>query len=138
MGFSYVLAVAILLSSSLIFFGVIYSDYVHTNTEISQSEQGQSQRMYDMINSKVNITSALEAGNSSQKNVTINLVNSGSVTLYLNQTNVLVNGTIHQFNFTREYLFPLQNETIRFTTTLQPVEVEIVFNTGYRAYVEVK
>ncbi len=138
MGFSYVVAVAILLSSSLIFFGVIYSDYVHTNTEISQSEQGQSQRMYDMINSKVNITSALEAGNSSQKNVTINLVNSGSVTLYLNQTNVLVNGTIHQFNFTREYLFPLQNETIRFTTTLQPVEVEIVFNTGYRAYVEVK
>ncbi|MCL4438180.1 MAG: flagellar protein F [Candidatus Thermoplasmatota archaeon] len=138
MGFSYVVAVAILLSSSLIFFGVIYSDYVHTNTEISQSEQGQSQRMYDMINSKVNITEALEAGNSSQKNVTINLVNSGSVTLYLNQTNVLVNGTIHPFNFTREYLFPLQNETISFTTSLQPVEVEIVFNTGYKAYVEVR
>ncbi|MFG1449699.1 MAG: flagellar protein F [Thermoplasmataceae archaeon] len=138
MGFSYVVAVAILLSSSLIFFGVIYSDYVHTNTEISQSEQGQSQRMYDMINSKINITSALEAGNSSQKNVTINMVNSGSVTLYLNQTDVLVNGTIHQFNFTREYLFPLQNETIRFTTSLEPVEVELVFNTGYKAYVEVK
>ena len=138
MGFSYVVAVAILLSSSLIFFGVIYSDYVHMNGELTKSEQGQGQRIYDLVNSKVNITAALEAGNSSQKNVTITLVNTGSVTLYLNQTNVLVNGTVHSFNYTREYLFPLQNDTIMLTTSLEPVEVEIVFNDGYSIYAEVR
>ena len=137
MGFSYVVAVAILLSSSLIFFGVIYSDYVHTNGEISKAEEGQGNQIYEYVNSKVNITAALETGKNASFNLSLSLVNTGSVTLYLNQTDVLVNGTVHSFNYTREYLFPLQNETISLTTSDSPAQVEVVFNTGYTIYYEV-
>ena len=137
MGFSYVVAVAILLSSSLIFFGVIYSDYTHSNGEISKAEEGQGDRIYEYVNSKVNITSALEAGKNGSFNISLTMFNSGSVTLYMNQTDVLVNGTVHSFNYSREYLFPLQNETITLATSDSPAQVEIVFNTGYTVYYEV-
>jgi len=137
MGFSYVVAVAVLLSSSLIFFGVIYSDYVHANTEISSAQQSFNTHTYDLDNSRVNVTGYYVKAAGTSFKVTVNLTNSGSVTLDLNSSDVLVNGTITSFTYSNQFLFPLASGNITFQATTGLQSVEIVFNTGYEKFTEV-
>ncbi|MCL4340527.1 MAG: flagellar protein F [Candidatus Thermoplasmatota archaeon] len=137
MGFSYVVAVAVLLSSSLIFFGVIYSDYVHADTELNSAQQGFNTLTYNLENSRINITGYQVKGLGPEFNVTLNITNTGSVTLDLRSANVLVNGTLVQFNYSDQYLFPLGDGNVTFQTTSGPHSVELVFSTGYEKFQEV-
>ncbi len=134
MGFSYVVAVAILLSSSLIFFGIIYSDYVHTETQINDAQHKAYLQNYDYMNSKVSIDNYSYVTSGSNFTVTLNVTNTGSVTLNMNHTNVLVNGSLVNFTYGSQYLFPLGNDTITFTTGAGTHDVEMVFNTGYEKF----
>ncbi|MEM0154984.1 MAG: flagellar protein F [Thermoplasmataceae archaeon] len=137
MGFSYVAAVAILLSSSLIFFGIVYGEFMQNNTQLGSAQNTQTQQEYNLLNSKVNITGYyVESG--SAYNVTINMTNTGSVPLDLNTTTLLVNGTISSFTSPTVYLFPLGNSSITFhVSTARLMPVEIIFNTGYQKFMEV-
>jgi flagellar protein FlaF len=137
MGFSYVAAVAILLSSSLIFFGIVYGEFMQNNTQLGSAQNTQTQQEYDLLNSKVNITGYyVESG--SAYNVTINMTNTGSVTLDLDTTTLLVNGTMSSFTASTEYLFPLGNASITFhVSTARLMPVDITFNTGYQKLMEV-
>ncbi|MCL4337600.1 MAG: flagellar protein F [Candidatus Thermoplasmatota archaeon] len=137
MGFSYVVAVAILLSSSLIFFGIIYSDYVHTETQINDAQHKAYLQNYDYMNSKVSIDNYSYAASGSNFTVTLNVTNTGSVTLNMNHTNVLVNGSLVNFTYGSQYLFPLGNDTITFITGAGTHNVEMVFNTGYEKFEKV-
>ena len=137
MGFSYVVAVAVLLSSSLIFFGLIYSDYVHAEADINSAQQGFNTRSYDLINSGINVTGYYHRISGTGVNVTLNLTNTGSVTLDLGNSTLLVNGTISSFSYAGQYLFPLKSGNLTFKTTSGLHSVEIVFNTGYQKYTEV-
>ena len=137
MGFSYVVAVAVLLSSSLIFFGVIYSDYVHADTELNTAQQGFNTQTYDLEHSRINITGYQVKGAGPEFNVTLNITNAGSVTLSLKTANILVNGTLIQFNYSDQYLFPLEKGNITFQTTSGLHSVELVFSTGYEKFQEV-
>ena len=138
MGFSYVVAVAVLLSSSLIFFGVIYSDYVHADTELNSAQQGFNTHSYDLENSRVNVTGYYIRPSNTSYNVTVNLTNTGSVTLNLGISNLLINGTVANFTYSGQYLFPLASGNITFREGTGEYSVEIVFNTGYEKYLEVK
>ncbi|WP_393971823.1 flagellar protein F [Oxyplasma meridianum] len=138
MGFSYVAAVAILLSSSLIFFGIIYSDYVHSETQLSNAQNDQNRQMYDYINSKVKITGYDVSPYNSVYNVTINMTNTGSISLDLMNSNLLLNGSLENFSYSAEYLLPMANGSVSFQTTAGNYQVEIAFNTGYNVITEVK
>ena len=138
MGFSYVVAVAVLLSSSLIFFGVIYSDYVHADTELNSAQQGFNTHSYDLENSRVNVTGYYVRPSGTLYNVTVNLTNTGSVALNMGLSNLLINGTVANFTYSGQYLFPLASGNITFRQSAGEYSVEIVFNTGYEKYLEVK
>lgn len=138
MGFSYVAAVAILLSSSLIFFGIIYSDYVHSETQLSNAQNDQNKQMYDYINSKVKITGYNVSPYNSVYNVTINMTNTGSISLDLMSSNLLLNGSLENFSYSGEYLLPMANGSVTFQTGSGDYQVEIAFNTGYNVITEVK
>jgi flagellar protein FlaF len=137
MGFSYVVAVAVLLSSSLIFFGIVYSDFVHTETQINDAQHNSNSQNYDYMNSKVIVDNYSYAASGSNFTVTMNVTNTGSVTLNLNHTNLLVNGTMVNFTYENQYLFPLGNDTIQFTTGAGSHNVEMVFSTGYEKFEKV-
>ncbi len=137
MGFSYVVAVAVLLSSSLIFFGIIYSDFVHTESQINDAQNKSNMQNYDYMNSKVTIDNYSYVASGSNFTVTMNVTNTGSVTLNLNHTNLLVNGSIVNFTYASQYLFPLGNDTVSFTTGAGSHDVELVFNTGYEKFEKV-
>lgn len=136
MGFSYVAAVAILLSSSLIFFGMVYTGYVQSNIQISGAESQLTHQNYDYLNTKVNVTGYNITKFGATDNVTVNLTNTGSITLDLKETSVLLNGTLITFNYSSEYLFPLQSGNFTFNTQPGNVSLEIVYNTGYKQFME--
>ena len=137
MGFSYVVAVAVLLSSSLIFFGIIYSDYVHADAELKKAQDGFNTHSYNYLNSRVNITGYSYVASGTQYNVTVNMTNTGSATLNLNNTNLLVNGTITNFTYAAQYVFPQGNDNITFRVAAGTYVVELAFNTGYEKFMEV-
>ena len=134
MGFSYVVAVAVLLSSSLIFFGMVYSDFVHAEAQLKNAQDNFNNHNYDYLNSKVSITGYNYTPSGPNYSVTLNVTNTGSVTLDLNNTNLLVNGTLVNFTYANQYLFPLGNDSVQFTTGAGVYDIEIVFNTGYLQY----
>ncbi len=139
MGFSYVAAAAILLSSTLIFFGMVYSDFVQSNLELHGSSVNYDQQRYDYLNSNANITgysiTNVSSGNTSAYAVSMNITNTGSVTLKMNSTSLLVNGVLSSFNSSAEYIFPLGSDQMNFTVnSTSTYDVEIVFNTGYEKY----
>ena len=142
MGFSYVAAAAILLSSTLIFFGMVYSGFVQSNLEIHNAGTQYNQNSYDYLNSKVNITGYSvineSTANSSAYVVSINMTNTGSVTFSMNKTDVLVNGLITDYNSSTDYLFPLGTGNITITVnSTASYDVKLVFSTGYDAYEKV-
>ena len=135
MGFSYVVAVAVLLSSSLIFFGMVYSDFVHSEAQLNNAQNEHSINTYDYINSKVLITGYNSTpATGSNYTVSVNLSNTGSVTMNLAKSNLLVNGSIVNFTYASQYLFPLGNDSVEFTTGAGSYNIEIVFNTGYEQF----
>ncbi|AKA49580.1 hypothetical protein IX51_11245 [uncultured archaeon] len=142
MGFSYVAAAAILLSSTLIFFGMVYSGFVQSNLEIHNSGVQYDHQRYDYLNSNVNITGYNvvneSTANASAYKVYINMTNTGSVTLNMNSTDILVNGIMTGFNSSAEYLFPLGKGNVSFNVnSTSTYDVEIVFSTGYEKYAKV-
>jgi flagellar protein FlaF len=137
MGFSYVVAVAVLLSSSLIFFGIVYSDFVHAESQINNAQHNQNSQNYDYMNSKVIIDNYSYVASGSNFTITMNVTNTGSVTLNLADTNMLVNGSLVNFTYNSQYLFPLGNDTLDFTTGNGTHNVELVFNTGYEIFEKV-
>ena len=138
MGFSYVVAVAVLLSSSLIFFGMVYSDFVHADAQLKGAQDQFNQNNYDYLNSQVSLDGYNYTQTGSNFTVTMNVTNTGSVTLDMNGTNILVNGTLVNFTYSNQYLFPLGNESVVFKTTAAGnYSIDLVFNTGYQKYVKV-
>ena len=138
MGFSYVVAVAVLLSSSLIFFGMVYSDFVHAETQMKNAQDNFNHNNYDYLNSQVSVAGYNYSLSGSNYSVTLNVTNTGSVTLDMNGTNMLVNGTLVNFTYSNQYLFPLGNESLVFKTTAAGnYSLDLVFNTGYQKYVKV-
>ncbi len=138
MGFSYVIAVAVLLSSSLIFFGMVYSDFVHADAQLKGAQDQFNQNNYDYLNSQVSLDGYNYTQTGSNFTVTMNVTNTGSVTLDMNGTNVLLNGTLVNFTYSTQYLFPLGNDSLTFNVSgAGNYSVNMVFDTGYQKYAKV-
>lgn len=67
------------------------------------------------------------------------MTNTGSVTFNMNDTSLLVNGTMTNFSSSVQYLFPLDSMNISFSVnSSSSYHVKMIFDTGYDKYVEVK
>ncbi|MGC8609181.1 MAG: flagellar protein F [Thermoplasmata archaeon] len=132
MGFSYTVAAVIMLSSSLIFFGMVYSSYVQSNESITNANQKLMNEVYDYDHSRLVITGYFE--NLSAGKVTVNFTNNGSIMLNLAESNVILNGSIIKFNYYPVYLFPLQNGSVSFSAGPGIYDFELVMQNGYEVY----
>ncbi len=85
MGFSYAVAVVILLSSSLIFFGLVYDQFQTGNVQLDNSLSNKNKIMCGLENSKVSLSNYSVIKGVSTFNITINMTNNGSVALTMSQ-----------------------------------------------------
>ena len=137
MGFSYAVAVVILLSSSLIFFGLVYDQFQTGNVQLDNSLSNKNKIMCGLENSKVSLSNYSVNKGVSGFNITINLTNNGSVALTMSQSNVLVNGTEVNFIYSSNYFLPLMKESISVNYQSGNASILIIFNTGYEKYIQV-
>ncbi|MCY0851637.1 flagellar protein F [Thermoplasma acidophilum] len=135
MGFSYTVAAVIMLSSTLIFFGIVYTSYVQSNENIANANQKLVKSIYDLENTHVSITGYYY--NSSSSLFIVNLTNNGSQVFNMSMANVLINGTMVKFNVSGPYLFPLQAVSISFKEPAGTYSLEIVMPDGYEIFREV-
>ncbi len=132
MGFSYTVAAVIMLSSSLIFFGMVYSSYIQSNENITSANQKLMNEVYDYDHSKLSVTGYYM--NTTAGRVTINITNNGSVMFDLAESNLILNGSLMTFNYYPVYLFPLQNGSISFLAGKGIYDLELVLPNGYEVY----
>ena len=137
MGFSYAVAVVILLSSSLIFFGLVYDQFQTGNVQLDNSLSNKNKIICGLENSKVSVSNYSVNKGVSGFNITINMTNNGSVALTMSQSNVLVNGTEMNFIYSSNYFLPLTKESISVSYPSGNTSVLIIFNTGYEKFIEV-
>jgi flagellar protein FlaF len=137
MGFSYAVAVVILLSSSLIFFGLVYDQFQTGNVQLDNSLSNKNKIICGLENSKVSVSNYSVIKGVSGFNITINMTNNGSVALTMSQSNVLVNGTEMNFIYSSNYFLPLTKESISVSYPSGNTSVLIIFNTGYEKFIEV-
>ena len=137
MGFSYAVAVVILLSSSLIFFGLVYDQFQTGNVQLDNSLSNKNTIMCGLENSKVSMSNYSVIKGVSGFDITINLSNNGSVTLLMSSTNVLFNGTVVKFIYSQNYFLPLSEEEISVVYPSGNASVVIAFNTGYEKFLQV-
>ncbi|EQD50431.1 flagellar protein F [mine drainage metagenome] len=137
MGFSYAVAVVILLSSSLIFFGLVYNEFETGNIQLNNSLSNKNKIICGLENSHVSITNYSVKKDTSGYNIIINMSNNGSTTLIMANSNVLLNGTQVAFNYSENYFLPFTEEEINATYPSGNVTVIIAFSTGYEKYLQV-
>ncbi|WP_237265254.1 flagellar protein F [Thermoplasma sp. Kam2015] len=135
MGFSYTVAAVIMLSSTLIFFGIVYTSYVQSNENLANANQKLVKNIYDLENTRVSIYDYYY--NSSSSYFVINLTNNGSQVFNMSLANVLVNGSLVKFNVSGQFLFPLQTVSITFKEPAGSYAVEIVMPDGYEIFKKV-
>ncbi|BAB59752.1 hypothetical protein [Thermoplasma volcanium GSS1] len=136
MGFSYTVAAVIMLSSTLIFFGIVYSSYVQSNTSITNANQKLIKNIYNLENTKIEIVSYYY--NSSSSTFYVNVTDNGSTSFNLSESNVILNGTLISFNESNQYIFPLETITISFKASPGIYSFELVMPDGYEVFKEVK
>lgn len=135
MGFSYTVAAVIMLSSTLIFFGIVYTSYVQSNENIANANQKLIKNIYDLENTHVSVISYYY--NSSSSLFIVNLTNNGSQVFNMSLANVLVNGTLVKFNASSEFLFPLQTVSVKFKEPAGTYSLEIVMPDGFEIFRQV-
>lgn len=131
-------AVAILLSSSLIFFGMVYNANLQAELQIREAQQREIEHITEEVETALNVTSYEVRQNGSAYQVTMNLTNTGSVTVALGESTLLVNGTVVNFTFSAPYLFPQGRGHITFDAPSVPFTYELVAQDGYSIYGEVE
>ncbi|MHB1492153.1 MAG: flagellar protein F [Thermoplasmataceae archaeon] len=137
MGFSYAVAVVILLSSSLIFFGLVYDQFQTGNIQLDNSLANKNKIICGLENSKVSLSNYTVVKQTAQFSITINLTNNGSTTLIMSNTNILFNGTEVKFSYSENYFLPMSAEEINVIYPSGNATVLLAFNTGYEKFIQV-
>lgn len=104
MGFSVSGSVAIVSIGVLVAFGVMFPAVIDSNHQVSEAQSTQSDRILDQQNTEIHINDSRYDGT----NLTVEVVNEGTVTLEVSETDILVDG---------EYVTPNQTTVYRSTNT---------------------
>ena len=96
MGFSVSGSVAIISIGVLVAFGVMFPAVVDSSHQVSEAQSTQSERILDQQNTEITIDNATYDGT----NLTVDVVNEGTVALDVGETDVIVDG--HYVDFEPE------------------------------------
>lgn len=88
MGFSVSGSVAIISIGVLVAFGVMFPAVVDSSHQVSEAQSTQSERILDQQNTEITIDNATYDGT----NLTVDVVNEGTVALDVEETDVIVDG----------------------------------------------
>ncbi len=136
MGFSTSGATMILFLGVLVSAGILVPAAEYAYEDVSDARDGRSERLLDRRNSAVSVSNVTYDSTNETLNVSVN--NTGSVTLGVNETDLLVNGTLRT-NYgttvagTGDRALWLPGETLTFTVSgvsSQPDRVKVVSETG--------
>lgn len=99
MGFSVSGSVAIISIGVLVAFGVMFPAVIDSSQQVSEAQSTQSERILDQQNTEIHINDTTYDG----ENLTVAVVNEGTVSLNVEQTDVIVDGEYHSPNVTTVY-----------------------------------
>lgn len=101
MGFSVSGSVAIISIGVLVAFGVMFPTVIDSSHKVSDAQSAQSERILDQQNTDIRINQT--DYDSGADELTIEVVNEGTVALEVDETDVIVNGTYETPNGTTVY-----------------------------------
>lgn len=101
MGFSVSGSVAIISIGVLVAFGVMFPTVIDSSHQVSDAQSAQSERILDQQNTDIRINQT--SYDSGANELTIEVVNEGTVALEVDETDVIVNGTYETPNGTTVY-----------------------------------
>lgn len=143
MGFGVSGSFAIIVLASLIAFGTFYGAASNGAERIADAQQAVTDHRLDRINTEINVTAAnYDAGNDT---LAMAIENTGSTTLSVNRTDVVVDNTYHssftvfavEGNGTTDLWLPGETLEVELTISPAPERIKIVAETGVAASVEV-
>lgn len=136
MGFSVSGSAAIVFIAAFVSVGILYTAAYNGYEEVTVAEDGQADRLLHQRNTDVSIVRT--AYNSTESNFTVEIVNEGSATLSVNETDVVLDGayqpTWESYNVsgstTTDVWAPGESLNVTISTSTDPSRVKVVTETG--------
>lgn len=113
MGFSVSGSVAIISIGVLVAFGVMFPAVVDSGHQVSEAQSTQSERILEQQNTEITIDNATYDGT----NLTVDVVNDGTVALDVGETDVIVDGHYAGLDPGATTVYPTLNKTDGDATT---------------------
>lgn len=99
MGFSVSGSVAIISIGAIVAFGIMFPAVIDSSHQVSEAQATQSERILDQQNTAIRINNSVYDGT----NLTVDVVNEGTVALDIDETDVIVDGEYVSPNATTVY-----------------------------------
>ncbi len=99
---------AIIFIGVLVAFGVMFPAIVDSNYRVSDAQSTQSERILEQQNTDIRITNTTYDATSGE--LTIDVVNDGTIALTVNETDVIVDGTYQSVPATTVYQGPAKQD----------------------------
>ncbi len=113
MGFSTLAVFSILFISFLGVSMVVYTVTAENYKEVKEVMEKRSEREFERLNTKINISSITITGNTTRYSLQISMINKGSVTLDVAKLSVLVDGNLTDFVYSPSgVLYPEESVTL--------------------------
>lgn len=136
MGFSVSGSAAIVFIAAFVSVGILYSAAYNGYEEVTVAEDGQADRLLQQRNTDVSIVGT--SYNSTETNFTVEIMNEGSATLSVSETDVVLDGayepTWESYNVsgstTTDVWAPGESLNVTINTSTNPGRVKIVTGTG--------
>lgn len=136
MGFSTSAAAAIIGVGVFLSVQYIVGDVIPSMTDTHDSLEAMRDRAVDQMQSDINITNVVNTSSGSLYNLSVSVRNTGSTTLEISYFNVLINGSIQDFNCTSSYIYPEKTEKIYLYNQAKSGRIKIVTDNGISDYYE--
>ena len=139
MGFSLVGATAIIGVAVLISLELILGSAIPTITEIHESYDEMKDRSIKQVQTDINITDVDAVANDSNYDINITVENTGSITLDINNFNLLLDGTEYSFSCESTYLYPENTEWLILENIelKRPPRLKVITNNGISDYYQI-
>lgn len=136
MGFSVSGSAAIVFIAAFVSVGILYSAAYNGYEEVTVAEDGQADRLLQQRNTDVSIVGT--SYNSTEENFTVQIMNDGSTTLSVSETDVVLDG-VYQSSWesynvsgstTTDVWAPGETLNVTVNSTSDPGRVKVVTGTG--------
>jgi len=136
MGFSLSAAAAIIGVGVFLSVQYIASDVIPSVTDTQDSFEDMKNRAVDQFQTNINITSVVNTSSGPLYNLSVNVKNTGSVTLEMRYFDVLVNGSAQDFTYVDSYLYPEKETVLSLANQPNRGKLKVVTDNGISDYYE--